>query len=83
FMENVGFPRPSDSTFLQTITVIQSNNRDTLEQQNFIEEVFAADIGLVLRQSFQFRYCNEDSCFGQQIVEVGRSYRQVLSDYGQ
>ncbi|HAA13382.1 MAG TPA: hypothetical protein DCE41_17490 [Cytophagales bacterium] len=83
FMQGVGIPYGADSSFSQTVTVIQSDNRDTIEQQNYIEEVFAADIGLILRQSFQFRYCNEDSCFGQQIVEVGRSYRQVLSDYGQ
>jgi len=83
FMQGVGLPWASDTSFSRTVTVIQSDIRDTLEQQNYIEEVFAANVGLILRQSFQFRYCNEDSCFGQQIVEVGRSYRQVLSDYGQ
>ena len=84
FMERVGLPYTLDGqTYETTVTVVQSNLRDTLEQQDFVQEIYAAGIGLILRESRQFRYCNEDSCFGQGIVEFGRSYRQVLLEYGE
>ena len=82
-MERVGLPYRVDSVeYPTTVTVIQSNNRDTLEMQNFVQEIYAQHIGMVLRESRVFRYCSETDCFGQQIIETGRSFRQRLIAYG-
>lgn len=70
-----------NATYDPTLRVIQSNNQDVLIMQDFAQEIFADRIGLILRESRQFRYCNEDSCLGQQIIELGRHFRQTLIEH--
>lgn len=84
FMEEVGRPlQIGDVVYKDALRVVQNNQRDTLIQQDFVFEIFAATIGMVLRESRQFRYCNDDDCLGKQIIETGRHFRQQLIEYGE
>lgn len=47
------------------------------------EEVYARNIGLIYKKSIVINYCDDVSCFGQQIITDGVEYWQVLKEYGQ
>jgi hypothetical protein len=47
------------------------------------EEVYAKHVGLIFKKSIVLNYCDEVPCFGQQIINDGVEYVQVLKEYGQ
>ena len=47
------------------------------------EEVYAKNVGLIFKKSIVLNYCDEVPCFGQQIINDGVEYVQVLKEYGQ
>jgi len=47
------------------------------------EEVYARNVGLIYKKSVVLNYCDEVPCFGQQIINDGVEYLQVLKEYGQ
>jgi len=47
------------------------------------EEVYARNVGLIYKKSIVLNYCDEVPCFGQQIINDGVEYWQVLKEYGQ
>jgi len=78
-----GFVTTQGDSLTHILRVVQSNNQDTIIQQDKRIEMYAQDIGLVYKQSLLFNYCAETSCINQQIVESGFSYEQKLLEYGQ
>ena len=47
------------------------------------EEVYARHVGLIYKKSIVLNYCDEVPCFGQEIINDGVEYWQVLKEYGQ
>ncbi len=47
------------------------------------EEVYGRDVGLIYKKRIVLNYCDEVPCFGQQIINDGIEYWQVLKEYGQ
>lgn len=65
--------------------VLVINQQDELNalKRDQREEVYARNIGLVYKKSDVLSYCDDTVCFGQQIIEDGIEYVQILKGYGQ
>lgn len=61
-----------DSTFANTVTIVQREVPDTLVFQDVRREYFARGIGLVKKEYIQLSYCSLPECFGQKQVDSGR-----------
>lgn len=64
-----------------TIKVEQEFNEDFIVFRDEREELYAKDIGLVRQMVTQFEYCSTEDCIGQQKIESGKQYLQVLVSY--
>lgn len=69
-------------SFDNSITVVHSNNQDTIISLDSRKEIFARNIGLIYKESLLLDYCAEVHCIGQGIIEQGVKYRQRLIDHG-
>ncbi|WP_185152840.1 hypothetical protein, partial [Fulvivirga aurantia] len=65
-----------------TLRVIQSDNQDTVIQQDKRIEIYGLGIGLVYKESLLLNYCTDPDCIGLQEIESGSSYKQSLVSYG-
>ncbi|MEM6523784.1 MAG: hypothetical protein AAGF85_03015 [Bacteroidota bacterium] len=77
------FVTASQDTIAETLTVIQEDNQDFIANLITNYEIYGLGIGLVYKEEVNLRYCTEDDCIGQQIIDNGRIFRQSLIDYGQ
>lgn len=68
--------------FNSTVTVLQEENLDSLIFFDFRKEIYAKNLGLVEKTVSRLKFCQDDSCIGQKIIEEGRQYKQVLIEYG-
>ena len=71
-LKNVGKPfKVGTQSFERTATVIQQND-STLVDQNRRIEVYAADVGLVYRESINLQFCSSSpACVGKGQVDFG------------
>ena len=74
---------PSGQNIPETLTVIQEDNDDFTVNLIRRFEIYGQDIGLVYKEEIDLRYCTEQECIGQQIIESGQELRQSLLEYGQ
>lgn len=83
-MDNLGeeFAVASGMTFAETLTVIQNEDPDLIVKQDVRKEVYARDVGLIYKESVVLEYCAKSSCLGQQKVDKGLRFKQVLKEYG-
>ena len=63
--------------------MIQEDNDDFTVNLIRRFEIYGQDIGLVYKEEIDLRYCTEQECIGQQIIESGQELRQSLLEYGQ
>jgi hypothetical protein len=68
--------------FNDALVVNQENEVNNLFRDER-EEVYARNVGLIYKKSIVLNYCDEVPCFGQQIINDGVEYLQVLKEYGQ
>jgi|APTNR8051073442_1049403.scaffolds.fasta_scaffold00003_565 hypothetical protein len=68
--------------FDDALVVNQENEVNNLFRDER-EEVYARNVGLIYKKSIVLNYCDEVPCFGQQIINDGVEYLQVLKEYGQ
>jgi len=75
---------PLDSTlWMNSLTVIQAESRDTIITNVQASETYAEDLGLVYKKSLKLAYCASDpECVGIGQLESGYIYRQTLTAYG-
>jgi hypothetical protein len=64
-----------DSTFENTVQVIQEDNQDSIANYDQRIEVYAANTGLIYKVSSQIEFCRETECLGLQQIEFGKTIR--------
>jgi len=72
----------ADTTFDNTLTIVQREVMDTIVFQDVRREYFAKEVGLVKKEFIQLNYCSAEECFGQKIVDSGRRLYMELVTYG-
>lgn len=85
-MEAVGGPYTvGDNTYPDCVVVNQEDNQEFIVFFDKRTDVYAREIGLIYKETYQLEYCNDggSGCIGQQIVEQGLIYKQSLIEYGQ
>lgn len=84
FIESKGKSYQLNGTleFDDALVVNQENEVNNLFRDER-EEVYARNVGLIYKKSIVLNYCDEVPCFGQQIINDGVEYLQVLKEYGQ
>ena len=70
------------TTFEETLTVTQEMNEDVIVFLDERREVYARNVGLIMREFRQLNYCTEDHCRGQQQIESGTEFKYELVEYG-
>ena len=84
-LENVGSKFAAGGvTFDETVTVVQSENTDPIVKRDVRSEVYAKGVGLIYKESVVLEYCTDSKtgCLGQQQVDKGIRYKQVLKEHG-
>ncbi len=71
-----------DTTFNNTLVVLQKEVLDTIVFQDVRREYFASEVGMVKKEFIQLNYCSSEECFGQKIIDSGRKLRMELVAYG-
>lgn len=65
----------ADSTFENTIQVIQEDNQDSISNFDKRIEVYAASVGLIYKVSSQLEFCRDTDCLGLQQIDFGKTIR--------
>lgn len=73
----------ADSTFENTVQIIQEDNQDSISNYDQRIEVYAANIGLIHRISSQLEFCRETECLGLQEIDFGKTIRMRREFDGQ
>jgi hypothetical protein len=69
------------TTFDETLTV-SHNDPDEIVFYDVREDIYAKGVGLIYKEVTQLNYCTLDHCKGQQKIDEGIEYKQVLKEYG-
>lgn len=70
-----------DSTFSNTVTIVQSEVLDTLVFQDVRREYYAREIGLIKKEYIQLNYCSSPECFGLKQIDSGkRLYMDLVAN---
>jgi hypothetical protein len=74
----------SGQTFTDCITVLQEDNEEFIIYHDERREIYVRNVGLVSKELTQLHYCNDvdRNCVGQQIIDEGIVFRQLISEYG-
>lgn len=62
-----------DSTYENTVQIIQEDNQDSISNYDQRIEVYAANTGLIYRISSQIEFCRDTECLGLQEIEFGKT----------
>jgi hypothetical protein len=83
-IESVGkpFELPTGVAYQDALVINQEDELNALKRDQR-EEVYVRNVGLIYKKSNVLNYCDDSSCFGQQIIKDGIEYVQVLYEYGQ
>jgi hypothetical protein len=66
------------------VAVLQEDNEEFVVYHDERREIYARNVGLIYKETIQLHYCNDEdrNCVGQQMVDDGIIYRQMISSYG-
>jgi hypothetical protein len=83
-LENFGteFITSTGITFGQALTIIQNEDPDLITKHDVRTEMYAKGVGLIYKESVVLEYCSTDDCKGDQKVDKGLKYKQVIKEYG-
>jgi hypothetical protein len=70
------------TTFDSTLTIEQEFNDDPIVYTDMRTEVYARDIGLIYKETTQLRFCQAQTCSGNELIETGIIYKQQIREYG-
>ena len=83
YYKNVGQSRAVlDTIYHNTLTVIEQDIEDPIVNQVKKDEIYADGVGLIYREKIDYRFCQDQDCLGQGIIEYGSDYRQWILKYG-
>ena len=68
-------------SFDDGVDILQEDEENLLLKEKRME-VYARDVGMVYREKVEISYCADAGCIGQNIIEEGTEYYQVLTEYG-
>lgn len=69
-------------SFSEVMVVEQHNDEDMITFRDNRVEVYKDSVGLVFKQYDVVKICSRVECLGQEIVESGRFYRELLTSEG-
>jgi hypothetical protein len=74
----------TDETYTDCVVINQEDNQEFVVFLDQRKEIYAAGIGLIVKETTGLQYCIDEGsdCIGKQIVEDGIIYKQVLREYG-
>lgn len=72
----------NERSFEHTLTVEQEFNDDPIVYTDIRSEVYAPGAGLVLKETTQLRFCQEQTCSGDKLIESGVILKQEIIEYG-
>jgi len=83
-VESIGgsYQLDTDLEFSDALVINQEDEANELIRDQR-EEVYARNAGLIYKKSIVLNYCDEVPCFGQEIINDGVEYVQVMKAYGQ
>jgi len=64
------------------LTIIQNERNDIFTGVDERREIYARNVGLILKEVTQLKYCTANSCYGQQKIDQGVILIQSLKEYG-
>lgn len=70
------------NTFDDCLTVEQKNNEDYIVFLDQRKEIYARNIGLIYKDSTALHFCTQNECLGEQQIEQGVIYKQIIRSYG-
>jgi hypothetical protein len=82
--KGVTYTSENDTTFSDCIIINQEDNQEFIVFLDQRKEIYAAGVGLIVKETTGLHYCNDQDrdCVGKQIVDEGIIYKQVLREYG-
>ena len=82
-MVNVSRPYEiGESSFDETLKVIQTDNEDSVINLDRRIEVYGAGIGLLYREKSNIQWCSDPDCILQKIISSGTVFRQSYKTSG-
>ena len=83
-VESAGVQVVNSKEFLDCVSVQQEDNNETIVFKDQRREVYARNVGLILKETTQLHYCNDEdrNCIGQEIIDEGIIYKQQILSYG-
>ncbi len=70
-----------NDTDVNTIKVVQEEQEDIISR-NIRNETYGENIGLISKTKVAIDFCNDTDCFGQQIIERGKSVKLTIIEFG-
>lgn len=69
-------------SFSEVMVIEQHNDEDLITFRDNRVEVYKDSVGLVFKQYDVVKICSRSDCLGQEIIESGRFYRELLTSEG-
>jgi hypothetical protein len=69
-------------SFDKSLTVVQNDDPGVIVSQDIRSEIYVYNVGLASKKIDLINYCSSQSCAGQQFVDHGLQYQQILKEYG-
>ncbi|HYC84280.1 MAG TPA: hypothetical protein VEB86_03620, partial [Chryseosolibacter sp.] len=82
-VREIDMPRALDGlAFEKTLVVEMESYDDLVTRADVRSEVFARGVGMIMKQTRQVTYCSDVVCSGDEIIESGLIFQQVIREYG-
>jgi hypothetical protein len=72
----------NDLTFDSTVLIEQESYDDEITRTDLRTEIYARDVGLIMKETTQLIYCTEEVCLNDKIIESGTIFKQEIKEYG-
>lgn len=83
-VQEAGAQNINGTQFPDCVVVLQEDNEETIVFRDQRREVYARNVGLILKETTRLWYCTDEdrNCVGQEIIDEGIIYKQQIVSYG-